>query len=107
MSRRGSAKFVVMKFVSVPGVQRPEYAVQPVYCENLSTARLPYGRCEQTRMSFGFSIATIMRAATMIFSHVLPMLSRCTPSAVRLKQYVRICLSTLRGEDHGCCAHHR
>ena len=41
---------------------------------DLSTAREPYGRCEHTMMSFGFSIATMMRAASMSLSHVFPRL---------------------------------
>merc|ERR1719229_1632643 len=67
ISRRGSMYFVVIWFVRVSGIQRPAMACAPVYWLNFSTAREPYGRCEATMMSSGFSMATMARAATMTF----------------------------------------
>ncbi|ETI30571.1 hypothetical protein F441_22214 [Phytophthora nicotianae CJ01A1] len=83
MSRRGSRNCLVIWLVNVPGVKRLAIAWQPVCWANLSTARWPYGRAEMAITSSGFSTATITRAASMSFSHVLPTLMMWMPSLRR------------------------
>merc|ERR1711916_271100 len=54
---------------------------------NLSTARWPNWRTEHAITSCGFSIATIIRAARISFSHVACRLITFTPSFVRVYTY--------------------
>jgi hypothetical protein len=61
-------------------VKRPAMGIDPVYCEYFSVERWPYGRAETTVTSAGFSIVTIMRAASFIFSSVLPRWMRWIPA---------------------------
>merc|ERR1719284_1310013 len=84
ISKRGSMNFFWIWLVKQPGVKRPAMYWAPVYWAYLSTARWPYGRAEMTQTSAGFSMATMIRAASIIFSHVLDRSMTYTPSGRRL-----------------------